>query len=115
MQNDQSIRLHLYLSFKCMNINIGRIYRGMSKSFGHGFDVRAVRKKKGCAGMSQSMKLQMTDTVPFQKVVKLFCRSLRIHHMTIVFRKHIISGEPFFTEQGDFVVLHFFIIRKNPT
>lgn len=29
--------------FKCMNIDVGRIYGGMTKSFGDSFDVRPMR------------------------------------------------------------------------
>ena len=87
-----------------MYIDIGCVNGSMPKSFGNGFDITSI----GCGRVSQPMKLQMTETVFFQKLIKLFGRRMRMHDVTAPVGKEEALLMPFLTEEGFFTVLLLF-------
>ncbi len=71
----------------------------------YGFNIAAVGKEHSCTCVAKSVKLQMTDSVTLQKVVKLLCGRLRIHHIAVLLGKHIVEISPTVAEVGDMTVL----------
>ena len=59
------------------------------------------------------MELQTTDTVLFQKVVKLLRGRVWIHHAAVLLGEHIVEIPPTVAEVGDMPILLQTVLRQR--
>ena len=88
------LRRHSVSAFKGVNVDVRCRNIGVSEPCRYGFYIAAVGKEHGRTCVAKPVKLQVTDTVSFQKVVELLCRCVRIHHVAILLGEHIVEISP---------------------
>ena len=77
----------MYVSVCCFNICVAETGR-------HRFNITAVRKQKRRRSMPEAMKLEMSDSMTFQKMSELFGWGMRVHDMAVFLRENVMQIMP---------------------